>query len=282
MNVSVIIPTRNRPASCVRLLKALLPQIGGLDSRGGKVEVIVVDDHSNAASLSQMSAQLAEFSSEGLRFVFMDSASGPSAARNLGIAEADGDLLIFLDDDCIPGPGFLNESVRLHIKYSHVLLINGNLRALRNDSISRFWFYYYNHAFNCGSGEIYRIHRVSSGNFSIKRRLAESFHPLFDERLPSREDYDLYLRLDQSGIPVYKADSVLATIECRKTFRELLRQRAWYANGEIELRQKYGDAFLRQAQSGQYPNPNPAFIHIHLLLYFDRKIRELRQWRLSQ
>jgi mycofactocin glycosyltransferase len=282
MNVSVIIPTRNRPASCSRLLKALVPQTRGLDSHGGQVEVIVVDDHSNAAARSQLTAQLAEFTSDGLRLVFTDSSSGPSAARNFGIAEAGGDLLIFLDDDCIPGPGFLNESVRLHIKYPHILLINGNLRALRNDSISRFWFYYYNHAFNCGSGEIYRIHRVSSGNFSIKRTLAESFYPLFDEQLPSREDYDLYLRLDHASIPVFKADSVFATIECRKTFRGFLKQRAWYANGEIWLRRKHGEAFLRQAQSGLYPKRSPAFIHIYLLLYCDRKIRAFRQRRLTR
>ena len=275
MNLSVIIPTRNRPASCARLLKALLPQVSGCNC-DGNIEVIVIDDHSSPPSRKQLSAQISECSIDAVHFISRESSGGPSAARNSGIAKASGDLLIFLDDDCLPEPSFLSETVRLHNKYPNVLLINGNLRALHNDSISRFWFYYYDHAFNCGVGEIYQIQRVSSGNFSVKRSLLKSFDPLFDETLTSREDYDLYLRLHQAGIPVFKADSIRATIECRRTMRELLKQRAWYERGEIDLRRKYGAAFLREVQLGQYPLPSLAFIHIYLMLYIARKIRSFR------
>lgn len=274
MNISVIIPTRNRPLSCGRLLKALLPQVWNCD--GSKVEVIIVDDGSTSASLSKLNAQIPEGYSDRVRVVSREFSGGPSAARNSGIAQSRGDLLVFLDDDCIPARGFLSETVRLHNDYPDILLINGNLQASSNDSISRFWFYYYNHAFNFGSGEIYRIHRVSSGNFSIKRSLLESFSPLFDEELASREDYDLFLRLNQAGIPVFKANSINATIECRKTLLQLLKQRAWYEKGEIMLRKKYGAAFLRQAQSGNHPRPSLAFIHIYIMLYGNRKLRAFR------
>jgi len=276
MNVSVIIPTFNRPASCARLLAALMPQVlsWNLD---GRVEVIVVDDNSTHLCRNSLIEKLGGCPDGSIRLISRESAGGPSAARNSGIVKARGDLLVFLDDDCIPGDSFLGEVVRLHVKYPQVLLINGNLRALRNDLISRFWFYYYSHAFNTAEGELFQIHRVSSGNFSIKRSLLEHFEPLFDESLPSREDYDLYLRLNMAGIPIFKADSIHATIECRRTLRELLRQRAWYQRGEIHLRQKYGDAFLRETQSGQYPRPSLAFVHIYLLLYLDRRIRCFRE-----
>lgn len=276
MNISLIIPTFNRPASCARLLVALMPQVLSR-SFDGKVEVIVVDDNSSHASQKQLHEELAQYCSGSIHVIHREFSGGPSAARNTGIVKAGGDILVFLDDDCIPGDSFLSEAVRLHAKYPQALLINGNLRSLRNDSISRFWHYYYSHAFNRNEGELYRINRVSSGNFSIKRSLLEYFNPLFDESLPSREDYDLYLRLDKAGIPIFKADSIHATIECRQTLRALLRQQEWYQRGEIRLRHKYGEAFLRKTQSIQYPRPSLAFLHIHILLFLDRKIRSLRE-----
>ena len=281
MNVSVIIPTHNRPASCTRLLAALMPQVFSR-SFDGRVEVIVVDDHSSHLCSNHLIEKLRGYPAGSIRLISRESSGGPSAARNTGIVNAGSDILIFLDDDCIPGDSFLSEAVRLHAKYPQVLLINGNLRALRNDSISRFWFYYYSHAFNCGEGELYRIYRLSSGNFSIKSSLLKDFDPLFDERLPSREDFDLYLRLNMAGIPIFKADSINATIECRRTLRELLRQRAWYRQGEIVLRQKYGEGFMREALAGQYLPNSLAFIHIHIPLYLDYKISLLRERLLAK
>jgi mycofactocin glycosyltransferase len=276
MNVSVIIPTHDRPASCTRLLAALMPQVlsWNLD---GRIEVIIVDDHSSHLNNKHLIEKLRRYPDGSVRLISREFSGGPSAARNTGIVNAGSDILIFLDDDCIPGDSFLSEAVRLHAKYPQILLINGNLRALRNDSISRFWFYYYSHAFNCGEGELYRIQRISSGNFSMKHSLLKDFNPLFDERLPSREDFDLYLRLNMAGIPVFKADSINATIECRRSLRELLRQRAWYRQGEIVLRQKYGEDFMREALAGQYLPNSLAFIHIHIPLYLDYKINLLRE-----
>jgi glycosyltransferase involved in cell wall biosynthesis len=276
MNISLIIPTFNRPASCSRLLAALMPQVLSR-SFDGKVEVIVVDDNSSHAPHKHLHEERMKYPSGSIHVIHRQLSGGPSAARNTGIVNAGGDILVFLDDDCIPGDSFLSEAVRLHAKYPQALLINGNLRSLRNDSISRFWYHYYSHAFNRNEGELYRINRISSGNFSMKRSLLEHFDPLFDEGLPSREDYDLYLRLDMAGIPIFKADSIRATIECRRTLRELLRQQEWYQRGEIFLHRKYGDAYLREKQSGQYPHPSLAFIHIHILLYLDRKMRCLRK-----
>ena len=251
--------------------------------RDGELEVILVDDASDVAdSQNRISAALSAGPLQTVRLLVRKVAGGPSAARNTGISAASGEILGFLDDDCIPERGFLDETLRLHRLHPEALLISGNLRPLGNGAVSRFWFYYYNSAFNGGRGEIYPIQRISSGHFSIKRSLAERFHPLFDESLPSREDYDLYLRLNDAGIAVYKADSIHALIECRRDLRALLRQRAWYELGERRLAQKYGSDFLRKAQKGIYPKPSLAFAHIHLLLFLDRTVRAIRTRALSK
>ena len=275
MKVSLIVPTRNRPESCARLVQALFSE-STVDRLASRLQVLLVDDGSDPHLRQRLVAAVSQSPGDVVHLVSRPVPGGPSAARNTGIARADGDIVAFLDDDCIPADNFLEETVRLHRTHPEALLISGHLRSLRDDSISRFWRHYYSHAFTGGEGELYRIHRISSGHFSIKRSLLERFNPLFDESLPSREDYDLYLRLDRAGIPVYKADSIRATIECRRTLGDLIRQRAWYGRGEERLRAKYGAALIERAQRGLYPRVPLSLAHIHVALYLDRRFRSLR------
>ena len=66
-------------------------------------EVIVVDDGCPVA----LAQRLASFDSGlSLRLVRIER-QGPAAARNAGAAMAGGRILVFLDDDCVPNPGWL-------------------------------------------------------------------------------------------------------------------------------------------------------------------------------
>jgi len=83
MNISLIIPTFNRPASCARLLVALMPQVLSR-SFDGKVEVIVVDDNSSHASQKQLHEELAQYCSGSIHVIHREFSGGPSAARTGG------------------------------------------------------------------------------------------------------------------------------------------------------------------------------------------------------
>lgn len=83
--VSVIVPTFNRHFSLERLLESL--------TRSRRVaEVVVVDD----ASDPPVAARAAK-----VRVVRSDRSLLVSAARNVGARAARGDILVFIDDDCI-------------------------------------------------------------------------------------------------------------------------------------------------------------------------------------
>jgi GT2 family glycosyltransferase len=94
MRVSVVIPTRDRPTSLRRCLAALREQ-GGVT-----LELVVVDDGSAAAG--EVAAVAAGFGAGLVRL----GGVGPSAARNAGAAEAGCDVVLLLDDDCVPQPGW--------------------------------------------------------------------------------------------------------------------------------------------------------------------------------
>jgi len=84
---SVIIPTYNR----ARLLEAALGSVFAQEERG--YEVLVVDDGSTDDTLETLARYGARVR------VLSQRNAGPGAARNLGIQEARGDYVAFLDSD---------------------------------------------------------------------------------------------------------------------------------------------------------------------------------------
>jgi glycosyltransferase involved in cell wall biosynthesis len=106
MHVSVVVPTYNRWASLRRLLEGLAKQTFPHD----QFEVVVVDDGSADATLERLRDVRVPYV---LRGVYQPN-QGPGAARNLGVAQARSDLIIFLDDDVLPDPDLIAQHVRLH------------------------------------------------------------------------------------------------------------------------------------------------------------------------
>ena len=89
--VSVIVPTRNRPAALARCLASLVDQ----DFPPAAYEILIVDDGS-AIPVTIDPAVSAHVSIRVLR----QPNGGPAAARNRGIAAAAGAFVAFTDDDC--------------------------------------------------------------------------------------------------------------------------------------------------------------------------------------
>lgn len=112
---SVIIATYNRRELLGRVLEALAQQSIPLD----RFEVVVVDDGSSDGTADWVAAQRFPFA---LRLVRQENA-GPAAARNAGIGAARGEILIFLDDDFVPGPQVVGEHLRGHAAERDVVVI---------------------------------------------------------------------------------------------------------------------------------------------------------------
>jgi len=105
VSLSIVIPTCNRPELLRLCLDSLLPQV---QQSGNAVEVIVTDDSREGETLEMLEA---EFAGTSVRRV-LGPRRGPAANRNHGAAEATGEWVLFLDDDCIPSDGFLRAYLR--------------------------------------------------------------------------------------------------------------------------------------------------------------------------
>lgn len=115
-SVTVVIPTRDRPAALSACLDALFAHpITGID-----LEVIVVDNSETGSAVGVVEAMIG-FPSV-LR-VTHEPDRGLSKARNRGLADASGDVVAFIDDDC-----------RIGDRYWRAV------RFLTTDDDNDFWF----------------------------------------------------------------------------------------------------------------------------------------------
>ncbi len=106
MIVSVVVPTRGRPALLQRCLDALIEQ----EFDPSAYEVLVVVDGPDQTT-RQVVREAALRSRTGIYSVWQRGAKGPAAARNRGWRLASGQIVAFTDDDCIPDPQWLRAGV---------------------------------------------------------------------------------------------------------------------------------------------------------------------------
>ncbi|HSU27177.1 MAG TPA: glycosyltransferase, partial [Chitinophagaceae bacterium] len=102
MTFSIIIPTYNRP----EILKECLHALEQLNYPKEDMEIIISDDGS--ADINQPIVNL--FSNLPILFI-SGTNSGPATARNRGARMANGDWLVFIDDDCRPDTAFLSQVI---------------------------------------------------------------------------------------------------------------------------------------------------------------------------
>ena len=110
-SLSVVIPTYNR---CETLQKAIAGYLNQVDFRLIS-EILVVDDGSNDSTETSV-RQLSLQSPIPIRY-FRQENRGPAAARNVGIHEAKGKIILFTDDDIIPSPNLISEHLNWHVKF---------------------------------------------------------------------------------------------------------------------------------------------------------------------
>jgi glycosyltransferase involved in cell wall biosynthesis len=181
---SIIIPSLNSP-----LIDQVVEKVLEQDGFTADDELIVVgrDDSGLIKHLA------------GVQFIDTGQPVTAPVARNLGIDRAKGQLLIFIDSDCVPQPGWLNEHRRAH-SAGHEVVGGGVLPTGDN-----YWHLTYN---------LTMFHEIFSTappgerpflptlNLSVERDVITKVGKL-DPTLKKSQDLDWTTRMNEMGFRLY-------------------------------------------------------------------------------
>jgi glycosyltransferase involved in cell wall biosynthesis len=176
--ISVVIPARNEAMRIGRTVATVLEQ--GL-RLGIALEAIVVDDGS-----TDETTEIARRA--GARVLALPGSSGnPGRARNHGARAATGDLLVFLDADCVPRDGWLAALLRAHATGAG--LVGGAIDAPPGQALSARCDHY------CASYHVHpgraraEVRNHPPANLSVRRHLFLETNG-FEERHPAADGHE--------------------------------------------------------------------------------------------
>ena len=222
-STSVVVSCYNKKDTIARCLESLLAQKNKPD------EITVVDDGSTDGSQDI----LRRYSS--FVRVILSSHRGISATKNRGYTESSGDVILFVDGDCVLENNYLVELSRL-LSAGDVDCIGGELRALNRGLIARSVEFMQNEVqrkWPFGANVAYTRRALkASGSFSVE--------------MTAGEDAELYLRILKLGFKSRMVPSILARTVNPSNLLRFIVQRFVWGTGFRQLTEKHPETFTRR------------------------------------
>jgi len=125
MNVSVIIPTHNRATTLTHAIRSA----AALDYSPDCYEIIVVDNASTDGTPKVVQDVRRHLNGRSLRYV-LEKQLGLHNARHAGARAAEGEILIFTDDDATFDPGWLRAYATGFVEHPEMAAAGGPVRPI--------------------------------------------------------------------------------------------------------------------------------------------------------
>ena len=208
--ISVIIPHFNQRRELARCLASLEGQSTGQH----EVEILVVDNGSDIIPEAEVAAYPAAR-------LLCEAEPGPGPARNRGVAAARGEILAFVDADCVAAPGWL-ESIARHMEKGAQIL-GGDVRILLRDTGQPDIWEAYESEFAYRM-EHYIRHQgfTGTGNMAVRADVMAEVGPFAG--IGIAEDRDWGQRATALGYIITWAPDMIAYHPARENFSELARK----------------------------------------------------------
>ncbi len=230
VKVSVIVPTYRQAGRLRRLLNSLDKLEGA-----PPFEVIVIDDCSpdeTQAVLEMWAGITAPFAK---RYIRMPVNDGPAKARNKGAREARGELVAFVDADCIVDPGWLAALTARIDPEARIAGVGGRVKPLRPEGLlSRYYTEY-----GVLDPHPHLLYLASCNCCFLRGPLLEVGG--FDEELPHAggEDVGVCIKLWRRGWRFAFEPAAVVVHEYRESLIDFLRTMRRYGHGSSYVTYRY-------------------------------------------
>jgi glycosyltransferase involved in cell wall biosynthesis len=227
--VSVIVPVF-RHAECVEQCLAALE---GQSYPNDRFEVVVIDNGDNG----DLAATVRSYPHAALT---NERRPGSYAARNTGVAAAQGAVLAFTDADCVPAADWIARGVAALQRGEQAGLVGGGVEFAFRDPLRPSMAELYDSlSFLQQQTNVTERHFAVGANLFTTRAVFDQVGG-FDARLTSSGDVDFGQRVFAAGYRLdYAADAVVVH-PARWSLRELRHKVARVAGGELTLQRRRG------------------------------------------
>lgn len=242
--VSVVIPTLNRADRLEKTIDLIEQQtVSAAD-----YEVLVIDNNSKDRTAAVLAAKAALY--PNLK-VFTQLKRGAAATRNVGIRQAKGDIVLFIDDDIHAAPNLIETHLEYHRRHPGSAII-GSVISPWDNATDPFLRYLRDHKifnpYTIATGAL-DFSYYHTGNVSTEReRLvqAQGFNEEF--RLYGMEDIELGYRLELHGCRMVSGSQAQGVHQYFPTFEYFIDRchQAGYSLGKMielhpELKSRFTD-----------------------------------------
>ena len=250
MRASVVIPSYNGADKFPDALQALAKQTVK------DFEVILILDGSKDDSARI--ANLNPWRLENLVVIDQEN-KGRSGARNAGVAKTNSDILIFIDDDVVAYPDFIEKHIAAQKEQDIVVGILEPDDKLAKDKDFVKFCSYMNDKWNDGSFHNEKakqeITYITAANFSIKKSVFDSVSG-FDERLRDAEDFDMALKLKAQGYKISLDPHIVARHMIFGSFTQYMNRMKEYGKARerlVEVNPLAGEFFKKNEHTFSFP-----------------------------
>lgn len=235
--ISVVLPTFNRRAAVVASVRALLR-----DDLPGS-EIVVVDDGSSDGTW----AALQELAATDPRVVALrQENAGKRAANAAAVRRARGRVLLFLDDDVLPGPGLLTGHLQAHAGRTDLVVVGYMPTVVPRPTTGAAFatlLYAQEYEGRCGHYEADPadvLQHLWMGNVSMTRQAYERAGlASLDSFRFRHEDRDIGLACARAGLVGTFDRGLAATHQHSRTVDQFVRDCVQQGAGRMALAQSY-------------------------------------------
>jgi cellulose synthase/poly-beta-1,6-N-acetylglucosamine synthase-like glycosyltransferase len=255
---SVVIITHNGAARIRRTLHEIECQTVPPET----FEVVVVDDGSTDGTADVVEAT-------GVRVIRLPHNQGPGAARNAGLHAAAAEIVVFIDDDCLPAPTWLQEILAAFTDPS-VDGVGGRIAPLGSPGLItsfitdnnpwvplpasllrsynrwyRLLLYLRSVARTSREPDEDELFAVAGGNMAFRRSVLEEVGG-FDSSLTVSEETDLCWRLHRrpAGARLVYRRPAEVSHQFTASLRGILRRARWYGQGTARMARTHDEVGL--------------------------------------
>jgi glycosyltransferase involved in cell wall biosynthesis len=230
--ISVVIPNYNGEKTIGRCLEAAVA------SNYPNFEVVVVDDCSSDGSTSIIEKY-------PCRLIRLSQHGGASKARNTGAQESTGEILFFIDGDCLLQPGTLAKAAAAYRKEGPGVIIGGTYTLLPYDqkffSIFQSVYIHYSETKNTQTPDYVATHAML-----IEKNLFHKNSGFKELFMPILEDVEFSHRLKKKGTRLLMVPEIqvqhIFNFTLAKSLRNGIRKSKYWSIYSIKNRDLFSDS----------------------------------------